>query len=86
MRNWNRDYLEWAQQTGLRRDFDPIVIHIYSEFLQRFRLAAQGKRPGKQPPDRLRARVDDVLRPAAVLVRAARGARRPTPRAIRCAR
>ena len=25
----------------------PIVIHIYSEFLQRFRLAAQGKRPGQ---------------------------------------
>ena len=40
---------------GLRRDLDPIVIHIYSEFLQRFRLAAQGKRPGKQPPERLRA-------------------------------
>ncbi|HQR12446.1 MAG TPA: molybdopterin oxidoreductase family protein [Casimicrobiaceae bacterium] len=58
MRNWNRDYLQWAQQMGLRRDFDPIVIHVYSEILQRFRLAAQGKRPGKQPPDRLRRRVD----------------------------
>ncbi|MFZ5545799.1 MAG: molybdopterin oxidoreductase family protein [Pseudomonadota bacterium] len=57
MRNWNRDYMAWAQQAGLRRDADPIVIHLYSEFLQRFRLAAQGKHPGKQPPDRLRERV-----------------------------
>ena len=63
MRNWNRDYLQWAQQMGLRRDFDPIVIHIYSEILQRFRLAAQGKRPGRQPPERLRARVETFFDP-----------------------
>ena len=44
MRNWNDDYMRWAQSAGLRRDRDPIVIHLYSEFLQRFRLAAQGKR------------------------------------------
>ena len=72
MRNWNRDYLSWARDMGLRRDFDPIVIHLYSEFLQRFRLAAQGKRPGRaaaRAPARARRR---VLRPAAVLVRAAR--------------
>ena len=37
MRNWNDDYMRWAQGAGLRRDRDPIVIHIYSEFLQRFR-------------------------------------------------
>jgi hypothetical protein len=48
MRNWNRGYMEWAQKMGIRRDKDPIVIHIYSEFLQGFRLAAQGKRAGKQ--------------------------------------
>jgi anaerobic selenocysteine-containing dehydrogenase len=63
MRNWNRDYLAWAQSMGLRRDFDPIVIHVYSEFLQRFRLAAQGKRPGRQPPKRLRARVAEFFDP-----------------------
>jgi sulfite dehydrogenase (quinone) subunit SoeA len=39
------------------------VIHIYSEFLQRFRLAAQGKRPGKQPPDHLRQRVETYFDP-----------------------
>jgi sulfite dehydrogenase (quinone) subunit SoeA len=58
MRNWNRDYMTWAQQTGLRRDNDPIVIHIYSEFLESFRLAAKGKRPGKQPPARWKQRVE----------------------------
>ena len=63
MRNWNRGYLEWAQQVGLRRDFDPIVIHIYSEFMQRFRLAAQGKGKGRQPPDRLRERVATYFDP-----------------------
>ena len=57
MRNWNRGYMEWAQQMGLRRDNDPITIHIYSEFVQRFRLAAQGKGEGRKPPERLRERV-----------------------------
>jgi anaerobic selenocysteine-containing dehydrogenase len=57
MRNWNREYMAWAQSNGLRRDNDPIIIHLYSEFLQRFRLAAEGKGKGRQPPDRLRERV-----------------------------
>jgi anaerobic selenocysteine-containing dehydrogenase len=57
MRNWNRGYLQWAQQVGLRRDNDPIVVHIYSEFLQRFRLAALGRSKGRQPPAHLRERV-----------------------------
>ncbi len=63
MRNWNRGYLEWAQKAGLRRDLDPITIHLYSEFMQRFRLAAQGKGEGRQPPDRLRERVDTYFDP-----------------------
>ncbi|MFM8557419.1 MAG: molybdopterin oxidoreductase family protein [Betaproteobacteria bacterium] len=63
MRNWNQGYLDWAQSAGLRRDRDPIVIHVYSEFLQRFRLAAQGRHPGKQPPERLRERVDRFFDP-----------------------
>ena len=63
MRNWNRGYMEWAQQMGLRRDKDPIVIHLYSEFIQKFRLAAQGKTQGRQPPDRLRARVAQYFDP-----------------------
>ena len=63
MRNWNRGYLEWAQTAGLRRDCDPITIHIYSEFMQRFRLAAQGKGEGRKPPERLRERVDTYFDP-----------------------
>ncbi len=57
MRNWNKGYLEWAQRHRLVRYADPILIHIYSEVLQKFRLAAQGKRDGRQPPERLRNRV-----------------------------
>ncbi|MBT9488477.1 MAG: molybdopterin oxidoreductase family protein [Rubrivivax sp.] len=63
MRNWNRGYLEWARDVGLRRDIDPITIHIYSEFMQGFRLAAQGKGTGRQPPDRLRERVSTYFDP-----------------------
>jgi anaerobic selenocysteine-containing dehydrogenase len=55
--------MDWAQQTGLRRDRDPVVIHLYSEFLQRFRLAAQGKGSGRQPPQRLRQRVATFFDP-----------------------
>ncbi|MGB2883737.1 MAG: molybdopterin oxidoreductase family protein, partial [Rhodoferax sp.] len=63
MRNWNQGYMQWAQNMGIRRDKDPIVIHIYSEFLQGFRRAAQGKRPGKQPPEHLRKRVETYFDP-----------------------
>ena len=63
MRNWNLGYMQWAQKVGIRRDNDPIVIHIYSEFLQGFRRAAQGKRVGKQPPDHLRKRVETYFDP-----------------------
>jgi sulfite dehydrogenase (quinone) subunit SoeA len=63
MRNWNRGYLHWARDVGLRRDVDPITIHLYSEFMQRFRLAAQGKGEGRQPPERLRERVATYFDP-----------------------
>jgi len=47
----------------MTRHADPINIHIYSEVLQRFRLAAQGKYAGKQPPDRLRNRIETHFDP-----------------------
>jgi anaerobic selenocysteine-containing dehydrogenase len=59
MRNWNQGYLEWAQRHRLTRYAEPILIHIYSEVLQQFRLAAQGKTQGKQPPEYLRAQLTD---------------------------
>ena len=64
MRNWNRGYAEWAQKMKLRRHADPIVIQLYGEVLQRFRLGAQGKRPSAgRPPERLRARVEKYFDP-----------------------
>ncbi len=63
MRNWNKGYLKWANVHGLTRYEEPINIHIYSEVLQKFRLAAQGKSDGKQPPERLRKRVEEYFDP-----------------------
>jgi anaerobic selenocysteine-containing dehydrogenase len=63
MRNWNQGYLEWARYHGMTRYVEPITLHLYSEVLQRFRLAALGKLPGKQPPERLRKRVAEHFDP-----------------------
>ena len=63
MRNWNRGYMEWAQRMRIRRWGDPVIIHLYSEVLQRFRLAAEGRWPGRQPPERLRERVATYFDP-----------------------
>ncbi len=63
MRNWNRGYLEWAQDHRLVRYAEPINLHIYSEVLQKFRLAAQGKTEDRQPPDHLRSRIETYFDP-----------------------
>ncbi|KAA3621789.1 MAG: formate dehydrogenase [Proteobacteria bacterium] len=63
MRNWNRGYLDWAQRHRLVRYAEPILIHLYSEVLQHFRLAAQGRTQTRQPPDALRARVEQFFDP-----------------------
>jgi anaerobic selenocysteine-containing dehydrogenase len=63
MRNWNQGYLQWAQAHGMTRHAEPINIHIYSEVLQKFRLAAQGKTDGKQPPAHLKKRVETYFDP-----------------------
>jgi anaerobic selenocysteine-containing dehydrogenase len=63
MRNWNQGYLEWAKRHVLTRYAEPINIHIYSEVLQKFRLAAQGKSDTRQPPDHLRERVETHFDP-----------------------
>ena len=44
MRNWNKGYMDWAQRVRMRRFNEPILIQLYSEVLQTFRLAAQGRR------------------------------------------
>jgi anaerobic selenocysteine-containing dehydrogenase len=64
MRNWNQGYHEWAQRTRLRRYADPIVIQLYSEVLQKFRLAAQGRGSSKKlPPEHLKARIETYFDP-----------------------
>ncbi|HET9578666.1 MAG TPA: molybdopterin oxidoreductase family protein [Usitatibacter sp.] len=63
MRNWNRGYLRWAVDNGMRRYDNPLVIQLYSEVLQEFRLAARGRRPGRQPPEHLRTRIGHYCDP-----------------------
>jgi anaerobic selenocysteine-containing dehydrogenase len=57
MRNWNKGYLDFSKENALRQKNDPIMIAIYSDILQRFRLASTGKRPGAQPPPHLKERI-----------------------------
>jgi len=52
----NREYLDWAQSLGFIASAAPIVLELYSEALQRFRLAAQGH-GAVQPPAADRERV-----------------------------
>jgi len=58
----NRDYLAWAKSLGFLISTDAIVLELYSERLQRFRLAAQGH-GAMQPPARERARVEKFFDP-----------------------
>jgi len=58
----NRDYLEWARDKGFIAEARPVVMQLYSETLQRFRLAAQGH-GALQPPPSERARVERYFDP-----------------------
>ena len=53
----NRDYLETAVRMGFIPKAEPIVFQLYSEVLQKFRLAARGH-GAVQPPDGERARIE----------------------------
>ncbi|MDO8933111.1 MAG: molybdopterin oxidoreductase family protein, partial [Rhodocyclaceae bacterium] len=63
MRNWNQGYLEWSQRMRITRYAEPILIHIYSEVLQKFRAAAQGKGLTRKPPEHLKKRVATYFDP-----------------------
>jgi anaerobic selenocysteine-containing dehydrogenase len=63
MRNWNREYLDFAKDKGWRQKNDVVQLALYSDTLQSFRLAAQGKSPGRQPPEALRERIDTYFDP-----------------------
>ncbi|MEX0924174.1 MAG: molybdopterin oxidoreductase family protein [Rhodovibrionaceae bacterium] len=58
----NRDYLETAKDLGLIDAAEPIVLQLYSEPLQRFRLAGEGKGP-LPAPERHRERLADYFDP-----------------------
>ena len=58
----NKDYLEWSVAMGFLANAAPIVLQLYSETLQKFRLAAQGHGP-IQPPDAQRDRIATYFDP-----------------------
>ncbi|OGS98953.1 MAG: formate dehydrogenase [Gallionellales bacterium RIFCSPLOWO2_12_FULL_59_22] len=63
MRNWNKGYLEWSQRNRITRYAEPILIHLYSEVLQKFRLAAQGRGITRKPPAHLAKRIETYFDP-----------------------
>jgi anaerobic selenocysteine-containing dehydrogenase len=63
MRNWNREYLDFAKDKGWRQKNDVVQLALYSDTLQTFRLAAQGKGAGRRPPEHLRERIATYFDP-----------------------
>ena len=60
----NKDYLEFAKEAGFNTSADSIVIELYSETLQKFRLAAMGTYDGPQPPQQnIRERIKTFCDP-----------------------
>jgi anaerobic selenocysteine-containing dehydrogenase len=58
----NRGYLDWGIEKGIRLSPEPTIFQLYSEPLQRFRLAAQGH-GDRQPPDHARDRIETYFDP-----------------------
>src|SRR3546814_101433 len=65
----NRGYLEWAHKLGFVGSTAPIVLQLYSEPLQKFRLAAQGH-GAYQPPAEHRERVAMYFDPLPIVFEA----------------
>ncbi len=63
MRNWNQGYLDFAKANALRQKNDPIILAVYSDILQQFRLAAKGQRAGRTPPAHLKDRITQYFDP-----------------------
>ena len=59
---WNAAYQDWAVERGIFDSVQPYVFEVYSETVQKFRLAAQGHGE-HQPPEHLRAQLDMVMDP-----------------------
>jgi sulfite dehydrogenase (quinone) subunit SoeA len=67
-RHANKDYLDWATGMGFIDKPEQIVLQIYSEVLQKFRLAGQGH-GAVQPPARDRARIVEYFDPLPIWYR-----------------
>ncbi|MER2604208.1 MAG: molybdopterin-dependent oxidoreductase [Siculibacillus sp.] len=61
----NKDYLDFAVKMGFVGHADQIVLQLYSEPMQKFRLAAEGHGP-IQPPDHMRAALEAAFDPLPV--------------------
>jgi sulfite dehydrogenase (quinone) subunit SoeA len=70
----NRAYLDSAVAMGLIGNADPIVLQLYVEPLQRFRLAAQGH-GAVTPPERLKSRIETYFDPLPIWYPPFEGAR-----------
>ncbi len=55
-RNVNQAYRAYGERMGFLDTAEPVIVQLYSETLQRFRLAAMGH-GAKQPPDSERERI-----------------------------
>ena len=81
----NRDYLQWAQRFGFVPTAEPIVLQLYSETLQKFRLAALGH-GDHQPPAQHRERVATYFDPMPIWYEPFEHAQVSTPSPSRGAR
>lgn len=60
----NKDYLELAHENDYIASTDPIIFELYSETLQKFRLAGQGLYDGPQPTEAIdKQRLTDYFDP-----------------------
>ena len=75
----NRDYLQWSQGMGFIAKADPVVLQLYSETLQKFRLAALGH-GAVQPPAAERGRVARYFDPLPIWYEPFEGAQVETHR------
>jgi anaerobic selenocysteine-containing dehydrogenase len=58
----NKGYLDWAASVGFIGKPEPIVLQMYNEVLQKFRLAARGH-GAVQPPEAHRTRIETYFDP-----------------------
>jgi sulfite dehydrogenase (quinone) subunit SoeA len=61
-RHVNRDYIAWAVDKGFRITTTPVIFQLYSEPMQKMRLAARGH-GAVVPPERHRGRIETYFDP-----------------------